>query len=49
MLNNESDSGFTESGSDDWVAMEGERASGVHGGAPDAMRQEEPDPSWQPL
>jgi hypothetical protein len=45
---NFTDSGFDDSSPDDWVAMEGSRASGVNGGAPDAASQE-PDPSWQPL
>jgi hypothetical protein len=41
-------SGFIDSGSDDWTATEGARASGANGRAPDATRQET-DPDWQPL
>jgi hypothetical protein len=41
-------SGFIDSGSDDWTAMEGQRASGGHGRAPDAAGRQT-DPDWQPL
>ncbi len=48
MLNHSSHSGSIASGCDDWVAMEGERASGANEQAPDAAQQE-PDPGWLPL
>jgi hypothetical protein len=47
MLNHSLCSGFIDSGSDDWAAMEGERPSGANTSAPDA--RQEPDPGWQPL